>query len=284
MKILNHKLASLLLLALFLFPGCKKETIESVTEESIVIDTNLPSIILTTLYTNYNLKIGESLNIQGQAIDTEGLASIHYKIETPDASYNYIYSDSIIATGTSHSFDEEISIPRYASVGTGNITFYVKDISGNVSPDYSRDFVIKDLIPSDDIDYVDSLSFNDSLEISIFRNVNNVVDSISVFNITKSLLAITVKETGGFKKMILTQGKGETIYNGKTYDLTDGVTKVYYTIKDMGIYDNFDETHSFRMDFQEYDSELVYELDGNAWSGNYPFNEFESAGLPIKAQ
>lgn len=278
------KLINLTFFLLLLIFGCKKdpvvpEVIPVVVDE--VLDENAPVIV--SLSSTSNVGIGDSISIECQAFDLGGLASIHYRIESPNANYNFIQSDSFLVSGSSYLLKENITIPKTASVGQATLTFYAKDSVGNKSEDYSRDFNLIDRIGLTVTEYVDSVAFDDSLEISIYRNDNNIVDSFSVYNITQSSMVFSLKEYGGFTKMFAFIGVGESLYNGKTFDLTNGITTIYYTLKDIGVTSMFSDVHSFRLGFQEYDAyNPDFEFTGSIWSPTYSDNQLSGTGLPIK--
>jgi len=183
---------SSLLFIVVLFSCTKDEIVE---ESS---NTN-PSISVSKPYEDFTTKLGGWLPLEGVAIDQESVKSVHYEITSPNASYNYVSTNSLDVSGTYTDFNKGIDIPEGASVGEALLNVYSEDTEGNYSSIISRKFNIIDEIAPTITILNDTIGFADIIEVQAFKNTNNVVDSLLIRNQTRSETLVIIKDKGGFK-------------------------------------------------------------------------------------
>lgn len=180
-------------LCVFVFSSCKKEE----------ADTEKPVISVDKPLENMVVNLGNPFDFQGIVYDNQGLATLYILIESPDASYNYQYGNFITLTGTSYDFHDWITIPVDASVGVAEFEIYAFDASGNQSASIKRSIQLRDKIDPE-IDISSTLiDDNDSLVFTLYKNANDVFDSLIVYNYTKSALLTTITDVGGFRNLFI---------------------------------------------------------------------------------
>lgn len=187
-----------LLVTIIFISSCKKEEVETITGG--LSTNNLPTISITSPSNNLLSSLGSEIKIEGQANDIEGLQAISYEFRGVDASFNYVYSNSFEISGYNSSFSENIVIPTNASVGNALINICAIDTDGNKSLILSRDITIRDQIAADITQYETNIDDEDIIRVYFFKNINNVTDSLEIYNFTKSLKIATVKDIGGFTR------------------------------------------------------------------------------------
>lgn len=239
MRHLSKSILTFIFFSNLLFTACKKN--KNPEPDPIVVATGntagAPVIYLTKPTDNFSISNSSgSLFVDALITDDDGLSSLHYGLSTPSANYNYISNDSvsILGSGKSLPFQRNVVLidDENVSIGPGKIDFYVKDITGLKSTTITRNFTITDDIDFSENRLMDSIFSNDSLEFSIHRNNHNIVDSILIYNITRSSIVSTVKDTGGIKTLIVYESNGEYWQFGMTTDLTDlNVIKVGYKVQ-----------------------------------------------------
>lgn len=211
-----------------------------------------PTISVTEPSNNFTLNLGESFTLEGIGFDSEGLSNINYTIESPTASYNYNTASNITATGSPFAFNESITIPDSAAVGDALLKIYCTDTDNNQSSIISRDFKINDNIPPVITSLKDSVGATDLIVVQVYKNSNNVVDSILIVNQTKSENIATIKDIGGFKTIvcsILDAGIHPT--KESFHDITNSTVNSYnYQVDIIG--SSYGSTLS--IGFREYDS------------------------------
>src|SRR5690606_36820128 len=184
--------------------GCSKEenppTTASSPPPSSTSNTS-PTISVNLPQNNFSVNLGGSFSLEGIGLDSEGLSSINYSIESPTASYNYTVADNITASGTSYAFNESITIPSSASVGDALLKVYCTDTESSQSTIVSRNFKINVNYNPVITSLKDSVGGTDLTGIQVFKNSNNVVDSVVIVNITKSENITVIKDVGGFKSI-----------------------------------------------------------------------------------
>jgi hypothetical protein len=171
-----------------------------------VTQPSLPVISLSNPNNNFTVNLGQTFSMDGLVSDTEGLSSIHYSIESPNASYDYTQSTSIIASGTTSNFNETILIPDSASVGDALLHVYCTDTDNNQSAIISKSFVINDNIAANITHLNSGVAADDMIEIQVFKNSNNVVDSVIILNQTTSQTLTTITDVGGFESIFRNGG------------------------------------------------------------------------------
>lgn len=183
--------------------GCSKEENPPTTTSatSNTAPNTPPTISVNLPQNNFSVNLGGSFSLEGIALDSEGLASVSYSIETPTASYNYTFANSITASGTSFAFNQSITIPTNASVGDALLKVYCTDTESNQSTVVSRSFKINDNYNPVITSIKDSIGGTDLIEIQVYKNTNNVVDSIIIVNITTSENITVIKDIGGIKSI-----------------------------------------------------------------------------------
>jgi len=242
-----------LLFTICLFSACKKEEVTT-TSTPITTSNTIPTISITDPLNNFSLNLDESFTLDGIGIDTEGLSLINYTIESPSASYNYNFTDSITATGTYFGFNEIIPITKNAAVGNAVLKVFCTDTDNNQSTIISRNFKINDNIPPVKNSLKDSVGATDIIVMQVYKNINNVVDSVVIVNQTKSETIANIKDIGGFKTIvcsILDAG----IHPTKTsfYDIINSSLNSYTYEIDI-VNSNYGSTLS--IGFREYDNLL----------------------------
>ncbi len=168
-------------------------------EEPIVQTDSMPSISLTKPTDYLEVTLGETFPIEGLVTDVEGLAAIHYTIESPYASYNYTASNSMEATGNDRDFYKAIALPVNASVGEAKISVYCTDTDNNRSDVISRKIIINDETPYTITILKDTMGASDVMEVQAFKNAHGVVDSLVIINQTRAETLATITDNGGFK-------------------------------------------------------------------------------------
>lgn len=183
----------LLALSVYLFSSCKKEE----------PDTEKPVVSGDKPIDNTVINLGNAFDFQGIVYDNEELSMLYIVIESPNASYNYQYIDSIELTGTSYDFYDWITIPVDASVGVAEFKVYAFDASGNQSATVQRSIQLRDKIDPEINIGSTLVEDNDSIVFTLYKNTDNVFDSLTAYNYTKSALLSTIKDIGGFKELVI---------------------------------------------------------------------------------
>ncbi len=262
MKKMKKNYYYLVVLLMISIVSCEKKSVtpevqdnlpvDIIPEDTIQIIDTPPSISLSEPDDNFYVGIGEIFYLEGLAADEEELSAIVYTIETPEASYNYIDSNNITATGSIKDFNELIEIPADASIGSAVLNVYCVDTNNNQSSIITRNFRIKDVINPTITRLKDSIGSEDLIKIHVFQNLNNIVDSVVVFNETRSENIAIVKDIGGFKTIICSLLDADIMpVHNEFYDLRDSNEPTYeYQIDINGLYPG----STFVIGFREFDS------------------------------
>jgi hypothetical protein len=201
--------------------SCKKEE----------VDTEKPSVSLDKPLENAIVNLGNSFDFQGIVYDNTELSQLRILISSPDASYDYYYSDIISLTGTSSEFNDWITIPIDAAVGVAEFNVSARDASGNESAYITRTIQIRDKIDPIIVTTPTLIEDNDSIVFTLYKNEYGVFDSLIAYNYTKSALFATYTDVGGFKDLMITRAAdtGSEVNQFAQYNLT-GVTAQVHTI------------------------------------------------------
>lgn len=236
--------------------SCKKESVQETPQATT---GNIPTIAITEPDDNFTVNIGSNFNLEGVANDSEALTNIHYSITSPNASYNYEDSHDFLISGTSKDFNYQIPIPENASVGNANLKVYASDSDNNQSLIVSRDFLIKDTINPIINQYIDTIHTNDSIIVTVFRNSNNVVDSLEIFNYTTSQTIANVSDIGGFKVLnllSLNNGINPNTTTASENNLTESNTNIFsFKIPSIGAINSLYEDELL-ISFLEFDTNI----------------------------
>ncbi len=253
---------TIIILAGLLFLGCKKTP-------PIAPITSVPTLTVNQPAQEF-YDLGSYYKFDCIAIDESELAFIKYEIETPKANYNYIDS-GIFAIGGNNTFlEDSIFIPRTASLGLYKIKFSAFNkgfIQSNVVEYY---FVLEE----DSIKThkpVSTIGDSDSIVMSLFKNSNNFVDSISVFNYTQNKYIGSLSNYGGIKYIGI-QGTQTGLEGSvsKLFNLEQTTQNpIGYRIDFENI---FNPTGVFVSAYSYASDEAYYVKTGEVTYFDYPFN------------
>lgn len=252
-------LFTLLILSLF---ACTKEDTPEENENSI------PSLSISEPNENFTVDLGKWFAIEGLAVDKEGLKSVHYEITTPNASYNYVVTNSLTISGFNTSFQKWITIPETASVGDAVLKIWAFDTDNNQTETITRNFIIFDNFFPSLNKSVNSVNHSDLISLTVFRNINNIVDSVFIMNQTTSDIVATVKEIGGLKKLNFTLVHSSSFLSpltDTTFNFTETSQNSFtYQIPASNVYgrffiglDNFNKGPKHTPTYTSYDIEYI---------------------------
>ncbi|UKN03727.1 hypothetical protein K6119_09510 [Paracrocinitomix mangrovi] len=233
-----------------------------------------PAVSIVKPLENAELLNDYAFSVEGIATDDNDLASIHFKLSSPNASYNYDFEDSIEVSGSSFDYTHWITLPPTVSIGPAILEVYSKDVLGEESDHVTRDIFFKDQVePVLDTSntFMEDL---DSIQVFFFKNTDGVYDSATIWNYTKAtMIGTCVDPGGGFREIYYYRFGEGGLWNPQevTVNLENETANPFVTGMTIQLYSNYTEYYLhppyLEIAFKQYLPALQF--------NNAPFGHYE---------